>query len=291
MLGKEPWCCAVSFSEPNEALVCGRPAFELYDVDDIELPENRNADFSNRPNLYRRERLITRNLSDDHWRMARACYYGCITEMDAQFGRLVNQLDSTDALDNTVVILMADHGRYVGAHGFDAHNIGAFEEIYRIPLVMAGPGIAADGESAALVGIHDVCPTILDLAGAEPIDVPDSSSFAPVLSAPGECPKSFREGFAEYHGSRFPLAQRILWRDDWKFVFNGFDFDELYDLRNDSCEMRNLAGDEDQSGHAREMMSRIWNKLRDTNDRTLLETHYFSLRLGGVGPNDAPHGG
>ena len=118
--GEEPWCCAVSFSEPNEALVCGRSAFERYDVDAIELPKNLDADFSNRPNLYQREQEITRNLSDDHWRMARACYYGCITEIDAQFGVLFDQLESADALENTVIILMADHGRYVGAHGFDA---------------------------------------------------------------------------------------------------------------------------------------------------------------------------
>lgn len=284
--GEEPWCCAVSFSEPNEALVCGRSAFERYDVDAIELPKNLDADFSNRPNLYQREQEITRNLSDDHWRMARACYYGCITEMDAQFGVLFDQLESADALENTVIILMADHGRYVGAHGFDAHNIGAFEEIYRIPLVMAGPGIAAAATSDALVGIQDLCPTILELAGAETIDVPDSNSFAAVLAQPGETPEILREGFAEYHGSRFPLAQRILWEERWKMVFNGFDFDELYDLENDPHEMENLAREESQRGRLRAMMSRIWKRMRDTNDRTLLETHYFSLRLGAVGPNE-----
>ena len=279
-----PWCCAVSFSEPNEALVCGRPAFEEYDLDAIELPENLNADFSDRPNLYRRERLITRNLSEEHWRRARACYYGCISEMDAQFGKLLDQLEAADAVEETVIILLADHGRYVGAHGFDAHNIGAFEEIYRIPLVMAGPGIRSNAHSDALVGIQDLCPTILELAGADPINVPDSNSFAPALSK-SDIGDAFQQGFAEYHGSRFPLAQRILWDGDWKFVFNGFDFDELYNLRNDPCEMRNLASDPAHSGRVKAMMSEIWDRLRTTGDRTLLESHYFSLRLGVVGPN------
>jgi len=185
---------------------------------------------------------------------------------------------------------LADHGRYVGAHGFDAHNIGAFEEIYRIPLVMAGPGLAADAASDALVGIQDLCPTLLELSGAEPIEAADSNSFASLLAEPGETPDVFREGFAEYHGSRFPLAQRILWEGQWKFVFNGFDFDELYDLENDPDEMINLAGEESQRGRVRAMMSKIWNRLRDTNDRTLLETHYFSLRLGVIGPNEQHDG-
>jgi arylsulfatase A-like enzyme len=282
---EDPWACAVSFSEPNEALVCGRPAFEQYDPDAIELPANLNADFSGRPNLYRRERLITRNLSESHWRRARACYYGCISEMDAQFGTLLDQLEAAGTLDDTVVILMADHGRYVGAHGFDAHNIGAFEEIYRIPLVMSGPGIEVGTTNDALVGIQDICPTVLELAGAREIGWPDSKSFAAELSKRDIESADSRRGYAEYHGSRFPLAQRILWEDNWKFVFNGFDFDELYDLRNDPREMRNMAVDPAQADRMKSMMSEIWNWLRVTGDRTLLETHYFSLRLGVVGPN------
>ena len=150
--------------------------------------------------------------------------------------------------------------------------------------------MAADAASDALVGIQDLCPTLLELSGAEPIEAADSNSFASLLAEPGETPDVFREGFAEYHGSRFPLAQRILWEGQWKFVFNGFDFDELYDLENDPDEMINLAGEESQRGRVRAMMSKIWNRLRDTNDRTLLETHYFSLRLGVIGPNEQHDG-
>ena len=239
----QPWCCCVSYSEPNEALVVSRRVYDQYNVDALQLPPNWNDDLSDRPAIYRRQRQISRNLDEHTWRQARACYYGRVTELDEQFGRLMNLIESAGAMDDTLVVFLSDHGRYVGAHGFDAHNFGALEEIYRIPLIVAGPGVAAGAVSESLVGIHDVCPTLLELAGAEPIDVADSASFARSLKQPAKVSSPFDWGYAEYHGTRFPLMQRVCWHENWKLVFNGFDFDELYNLEADPYEMHNLAAD------------------------------------------------
>mgnify|MGYP001173176804 CR=1 FL=1 len=97
--------------------------------------------------------------------------------------------------------------------------------------------------------------------------------------------QAFDSGYAEYHGTRFPLAQRIYWQGDWKFVFNGFDFDELYNLAADPAEMRNLVGDPEQADRVRSMMSEIWTRLENTGDRALLNSHYYSMRFAAVGPN------
>ena len=280
--GGEPWCVCASFSEPNEALVASEEIFRRYDPSALTLPGNLRDPLDDRPGLYRRQREIGESLSDEEWRMARACYYSRITELDEQFGRLLSFLEDSGELENTVVIVTSDHGRYVGAHGFDAHNFGPFEEIYRVPLLMSGPGISAGESSAAPVGLHDLCPTILDLTGAEPIDVPDSRSFAEVLLAGGSGQR--RGAYAEYHGTRFPLAQRIWWEGDFKFVFNGFDFDELYDLSTDPHELKNLASDPDQQERVQQMMKEIWREIRETGDRALEETHYFSMRIATVGP-------
>ncbi|MFT5468870.1 MAG: choline-sulfatase [Verrucomicrobiales bacterium] len=273
----KPWCACASFSEPNEALVVSRETFEKYDVDSIPLPSSLRDQHEGRPNLYKRQREIAAEMTDDEWRMARACYFGRITELDEQFGRLLDEID----LESTTVIVTADHGRYVGAHGFEAHNFGPFEEIYRVPMIVAGPGITR-GESDSLVGFHDLCPTVLELAGAEPIDVPDSTSFAPVLRNPSA--KSRNGLFAENHGTRFRLTQRIWWEGDWKFVFNGFDYDELYNLAEDPDELTNLAGRPEHGDRERAMMAEIWRVIQETGDRTLNETHYFSMRMGLVGP-------
>ncbi len=281
--GESTWCAVASFSEPNEALVVSRETFERYDVADVPLPANLRDTYENRPNLYKRQRQIAADLSDDEWRMARTCYFGRITEMDDQFGRLYDWLEESGQLNDTMIIVTADHGRYVGAHGFDAHNFGPFEEIYRVPMIFSGPGIPAGKKSESLVGTHDLCPTILEKCGAKAINVPDSVSFAPVLREPTA--KSRETIYAENHGTRFTLTQRILWEGDWKFAFNGFDFDELYNLADDPLEMRNLIDDPAQKERADRMMSQVWKTIRETGDRAVNETHYFSMRMGRVGPD------
>ena len=225
-----PWCCVASYYEPNEAMVVGREAYSLYDVDHLALPINLRDDLSDRPNFYRRQQQIFAGLGDDEWRRALACYYGRISEIDLQLGRLIAALEARGQLDDTIVVFSSDHGKYVGSHGFEAHNVGAFEEIYNIPLVAAGPGIARGLHTEARVGLHDLCPTLCELAGGEAIDGSDSRSCASLLHDPRSYEAQFDSGYAEYHGTRFPLAQRICWQGDWKFVFNGFDFAELYNL-------------------------------------------------------------
>ena len=282
-----PWCLCASFSEPNESLVVSRATFEKYNVATMPLPANLNDDLSNRPNLYHRQRQIFDDVTDDQWRMARTCYFGRVTELDAEFARLMRHLESTGALADTIVIVTADHGRYVGAHGWDAHNFGPFEEIYRVPLIASGPGIASGKETGALVSLIDLCPTLLELSGCEPIDALDSKSLTALLADPSQHEPTFNTHYGEYHGTRFSLTQRILWEGDWKFVFNGFDFDELYNLTDDPHEMTNLIDQPEHADRIRAMMAGVWRIVRETGDRALEESHYYSMRMACVGPNAA----
>ena len=136
----------------------------------------------------------------------------------------------------------------------------------------------------AHVGFHELCPTLLELAGLDPFDALDSRSFVDLLQNPSEAALNHREGYAEYHGSRFRLTQRVLWQDEWKFVFNGFDFDELYNLADDPWEMTNLASRPEHAGRIRSMMAAVWRCMHETGDTTLLNSHYHSMRFGAVGP-------
>ncbi|MFT6619851.1 MAG: arylsulfatase A-like enzyme, partial [Limisphaerales bacterium] len=124
-----------------------------------------------------------------------------------------------------------------------------------------------------------------ELTGSQPIESPDSSSFVRELKSPGSCPEEFDEGYAEYFGARFSHIQRVLWKGDWKFVFNGFDFDELYNLKSDPHEMNNLINAPEHQDLIKELMTRVWAKIRETGDRSIHETHYYPMRFGAVGPN------
>ena len=121
-------------------------------------------DLSDRPNWYRRQQQIFAGISEEQWRTARACYYGRLSELDEQFGLLIDYLAASGQLENSVVIATADHGKYVGSHGMDGHNFGPFEEVYNIPLVAAGPSIAQGVETDARVGLHAIGPTLLELS-------------------------------------------------------------------------------------------------------------------------------
>ncbi|MBN1580900.1 MAG: sulfatase-like hydrolase/transferase, partial [Anaerolineae bacterium] len=177
-----------------------------------------------------------------------------------------------------------DHGELLGSHGLYCKNFMAAEEIYNIPLIVAGPGIAQNVVTKARVGSHDLCPTLLELAGSEPFDVPDSASFASLLPNPLAREPEFTTGFAEYFGGRMLLTQRIVWDGGWKFVFNGFDFDELYNLDDDPYEMNNLAEHADCQDQLKAMTAHMWRTVRDTNDRTLYNSHYPIMRVAPYGP-------
>jgi choline-sulfatase len=284
MTADAPWCCFVSVPEPHDPFVAGAGAFARYDVDALSLPPNAHDDLAGRPGLYRKLQPAFAGLTDRQHREAAACYFASITEIDEQFGRLINLVEQTGQAGHTIIVLTSDHGEMLGAHGLYCKNIMATEEVYNIPLIIAGPGIAAGRLTHARVGLHELCPTLLELTGLEPIRTVEARSFAPVLRQPQTEQHRHRTGYAEYHGGRFLITQRIWWEDNWKFVFNGFDIDELYDLERDPYEQNNLAADPAHADRLQHMMRQVWKMIRDTGDRSLWQSQYPGIRLAACGP-------
>ena len=182
-------------------------------------------------------------------------------------------------------MLTSDHGELLGAHGLYCKNVSGFEEVYNIPMIVSGPGVEEGVLSDARVGLHDLCPTLLELADAEAIDVPDSRSFASALRDGSGSAGDFTRGFAEYHGGRYRLTQRVIWDGAWKLCWNGFDFDELYNLDDDPFEMDNRIDDAEADVHVRSLMQFAWKVVADTGDAALLNSHYPILRLAPYGPD------
>ena len=127
-------------------------------------------------------------------------------------------------------------------------------------MIIAGPGIKENKESDDLVSSMDLCPTILDLFDQKEISNIDSSSFKNILCT--EEVNTIEKSFAEYDGTRLQLKQRVLWYKNLKYIFNGFDYDELYDLDSDPNEMINLI-DSDNHKNERQMMIKLyWEELK-----------------------------
>ena len=278
LAGDAPWCGFVSFTEPHDPYVCGRDAFAQYDVDAIELPANVHDHLEGRPKLYRKAARAYDAMTDRRHREAAACYWATTTECDQQFGRVIDRVERAGQLDNTLVIVISDHGEFLGAHGMYCKNVGPWEEAFHVPLIFSGPGAASGAVSDARVGSHEIAPTLLEMLGLEPIGAPDSRSFAPAVADPAGRSDHYTTGFAEYEGARFHYTQRVAWDGPWKFVFNAFDEDELYHLHDDPGEMHNRIADPQCRDVVKQMMALMWRRITETGDQRLVRSGYTGIR-------------
>lgn len=276
-----PWCCMVSYEEPHDPYVCGQSAFSRYES--VELPLPAADDCYGKPGIYRKARRPFRQLSAEEHETARKCYYASITELDEQIGRILDVLEQRNDAENTIIVFTTDHGDLLGAHGMYCKNFSAAEEIYHIPMLISGPGVSKNHKMWERVGLHDLCDTILELCGCEPFGTTDGTSFTRLLKDGTEERRT--QGYAEYYGGRFLLTQRVYWEKNWKYVLNGFDEDELYDLSKDPQELCNLAADPNFHGKVVEMLSGLWRNARKTGDHSICNTSYPIMRIEPVGPD------
>jgi choline-sulfatase len=195
-------------------------------------------------------------------------------------------LEHIGQAENTLVLYVADHGDYCGEHGLFAKGIPCFRGAYNVPAVIRWPaGVNRPGcRSSAFVSLADFGPTFLDAAGvASPADL-TGRSLLPLLR--NETPSDWRDAIhTQCNGVELYYTQRSVTTRDYKYVFNGFDRDELYDLRNDSDELRNLAGDPAYAGVVREMCRRMWRFAAVEDDSAI--NPYITVGLAPWGPAEA----
>ncbi len=276
-----PWALFVSSEGPHDPWVVPRDYYERYDPADVPRPPNFDDDLSDRPGMYRLLQRIWGQLEWPQFAQATACYYAFCSLIDDQVGRILAALEETGQAENTIVVFTADHGDYMGAHRLFLKGVAAFEDAYRIPLILSGPGIPAGRRVEQIVSLIDLAPTLVGLTvgGQFPCY---GRSLLPLLDS--EEPDWNSEAFAEFHGQRFFYTQRVLWRDNYKYVFNGFDVDELYDLAADPYELHNLAQDPAYQSLLERMAGRMWEIMRETDDFNMCQAQYGMFRFAPVGP-------
>ena len=282
---EQPFCCFVSTAEPHDPYVPPKSFLDQYDVASVQLsPTLRETNGSGKPEVVSRMRAVWSELTDDDWRRITAAYCATVTFLDSESGRLMTALKETGAYENTIIIVTSDHGDMLGGHGLATKGVGTpYEEVYNIPLIIRAPGLRGGEEDDHKVSLLDVAPTILDLCGAETLGRCQGRSLRPVLDGSSD-PSEWRDAYAEFFGQRFVYTQRIVWHDDWKYVFSPGGVDELYDLSQDPHEERNLAALPAFRNKLTEMAAHMWRKMADIGDESLFNTQYATLRTAPVGP-------
>jgi arylsulfatase A-like enzyme len=276
-----PWALFVSSEGPHDPWVVPRDYYTRYDPAELQRPPSFDDDLSDRPGIYRLLQGIWRQLEWPQFAQAMACYYAFCSLIDDQVGRILAALDELGQAENTIVVYTADHGDYLGAHRLMLKGVPAFEDAYRIPLILSGPGIPAGRRIEQIVSLMDMAPTLVGLTTG--VEFPcHGRSLLPLLGS--EPPAWNSEAFAEFHGQRFFYTQRVLWRDNYKYVFNGFDVDELYDLAADPYEQHNLVHNLGHQPVLEEMAGRMWGIVRETDDFNMYQAQYGMFRFAPVGP-------
>ena len=140
--------------------------------------------------------------------------YACIENIDNQIGRVLDQLEAMGELDNTYIIFTADHGMSVGRHGLMGKQ-NLYEHTWRVPFIVAGPGIQANSRATGNIYLLDILPTLCDFADIEPPATIEGKSFRPILEQKA---KTVREVlYGVYCGGTKP-GMRSLRKGDWKLI-------------------------------------------------------------------------
>ncbi len=251
---------------PNEAYA------GTYDPAGIEPWPNFADDLAGKPRIQRRYRdCLNPNFSGtdwDTWRKTVARHYDFLTMIDAQIGRILDELDRLKPAQKTVVIFTSDHGDTLGCHGgqFDKGPY-MYEETYRVPLLMRFPtGKARGGTTNALTTNMDLFATIPDLLGVQLPAGRHAVSLAGIREDPEvtfhDCITGQFNGFDR----RGMYLQRMLHTGRWKYVFNPGDFDELYDIESDPYELRNVIDEPGLAEIRRELAGKLAAEMARTGD-------------------------
>jgi arylsulfatase A-like enzyme len=258
----------------------------MYKLEDIQLPPNFNDLMKDKPGLYRRTRSRFDQLTELEHRESIRHYLAYCTYEDELFGQIIDVLRERKELDNTLVIYLSDHGDYAAEHGLWCKGLPCFKSAYHIPAIVRWPeGIKNDGRIVnSFISLADFAPTILEIAGIGTERKFTGQSLVPFFE--NEEPVNWRDAiYTQSNGNELYGIQRSVMTDKWKYVHNGFDYDELYDLENDPYEVKNLASDTEYKEVIRNLLGRIWNFAYEHRDVCI--NSYITVALAPYGPGEA----
>ena len=266
-----PFFHRADFYGPHHPYVIPEPYASMYDPDEIELPASFAETFAGKPRVHERY-LEYRGVADfdrETWRRVIAAYRGFVSLVDDQIGRVLDALESAGLAEETVVVHTSDHGDFVGSHRQFNKGPLAYDDTYRIPLHVRWPGVVEPGSICDTpVHLHDLAPTFCEVGGVDVPETMQTASLVPLLTGEkSEWDRNARpeSAFAGYAGDEFGLyTQRMVRTPRFKYVYNGPDIDECYDLAADPAELQNLI---DHPGYAAQR-ARLIEELVDWMDRT-----------------------
>jgi len=247
---ERPWLLNVNIYDPHPPFIPPKVYADRFDPEAMPGPYFRETDLAQQAKLKGVDFQGDALRPDGHdARRQQANYYAMIAQIDDQFARILDVLESTGQRDNTVVIFTSDHGEALGDHGLLQKGCRFYEGLVRVPLIFSWPAKFETGlHSDALVELLDMTATIVDLAGLPQPEYMQGKSLLPILQGKAS-PDHLRDFVrCEYFDALDPhftggtgtFATMYRGRRYKLSVYHGHDLGELYDLENDPWEFDNL---------------------------------------------------
>ena len=301
----KPWFAHISFLSPHPPYIAPEPFHNMYNAGEIPLPSRRESPqleaeqhpwlehyiFNQRELGYSSEvdSCDIPSISEQDLRQIRATYFGMMSEVDMQIGRLIDYLKESGCYENTMIVFTSDHGDHMGDHWMFA-KYSYFDQTFHIPLIIRNPSIMAQQSRGAVVDVFtesiDVMPTILETLG---VDIPaqcDGYSLLPFCR--GETPLEWRQ---EYHAefdlrspfgitNNNPLGLKtnqctanVISSERYKYVHFTALPPLFFDLKQDPEEFHNLADDPAYQGLVQEYAGKMLSWRMEHDEPGLTDLH------------------
>jgi arylsulfatase A-like enzyme len=278
----ERFCLWASFPDPHHPFDCPEPWSRLHHPDDVDLPEHRTMDLERRPwwhkeSLYGVPKMANEELrafrekasrtpvqTDKQLRELIANYYGMISLVDHNVGRILVALDELGLAQDTLVVYSTDHGDWLGDHGLVLKGPMAYEGLLRVGLLVRGQGVPAGKVVKDPVSTLDLTATFADYARVQLSDARHSRSLKPLIE--GDATRDFAYSEWDLRASRcgVDLWLRTVRTKTHKLTLEtNSGAGELYDLANDPQEMDNRFDDAGMKPVRKELEDMIASRPKD----------------------------
>ena len=254
-----PFFTWASFHDPHPPYLVPEPWASMYDPADMEpgsatpgehdlLPPHFRETQKTKPDFspWRETPFGNHGFSshvglceEEKLRKDMAVYYGMVSFMDQQIGRILDYLDEKGLADNTIIVFTTDHGHFLGQHGLGAKGAFHFEDLLRLPFIVRWPREVPAGRTCdALQSLIDLSPTFLEAAGIETPGIMQGVSQLDVWR--GRAEKARDEVLVEFRHQPTKVHLRTFINDRYKLtVYRDQPYGELFDLEADPGETHN----------------------------------------------------
>ena len=234
-----PFFCYVAFTSPHDPRTPPEKFSTMYDPKKITLPANFliKHPFDNGDLNVRDEQLLPVPRDPNAIKKDIALYYGMVSEMDAQLGRILEALEKNGLKESTLIVFAGDNGLAVGQHGLLGKQ-NLYEHSIRVPMIMSGPGVPINKKTEGFTYLSDITPTIMDYLQVKKPSSVEGRSLLPVIE---NLSKKVRTSIYNVYGH---WSRSVKSEDGFKIIVynvDGIASTQLFNLKKDPWEIKDLS--------------------------------------------------